>query len=62
MSSLTASGRSLQSIYTNLNNAGAVGNKAFAQMYGQITKINAGTKQISSMSDKIMNTLGNTVR
>ena len=55
-------GRSLSSYYQTFSNLGAEGTRAFGQLYRNMTKIDMGMKQISSTSDKIMNTLGNTVR
>ena len=49
-------------LYTKLNALGPTGAKTFSQIYGQLGKIDIGLKQISSTSDKIFNTLGNTVR
>jgi hypothetical protein len=52
----------LTGIYKNFSAAGAVGKQAFAGLLGQTSKLDAGLKQVSSTSDKIFNTLGNTVR
>ena len=59
MSELTAGGRSLTQIYNSL---GTRGTAAFAQMYGQLGKIDTGMKSVSKTTDKLFNTLGNTVR
>lgn len=48
--------------YAALAKGGAQGRMAFNSLYGQLTKVDTGLKQISSTSDKIINTLGNTVR
>lgn len=55
-------GRDLNSIYQSFSRLGPQGIAAFGQVYGQIGKIDVGMKQISSTSDKIMNTFGNTFR
>lgn len=62
MNSLKSQGASLNSIYQSFSKAGASGERAFMSMYGQISKIDMGMKSISKTTDKIMNTLGNTVR
>lgn len=59
MSELTKGGRSLTQIYKSL---GPQGTAAFAQMYGQLGKIDTGMKSVSKTTDKMFNTLGNTVR
>lgn len=55
-------GKDLNSIYGSFNKLGPEGVRAFAQVYQQVGKIDTGMKQISSTSDKIMNTFGNTFR
>lgn len=55
-------GPNLNSIYKSFSNLGPQGVRAFSQVYGQIGKIDTGMKRISSTSDKIMNTFGNTFR
>ena len=55
-------GSDLNSIYSSFSKLGPQGVAAFGQVYGQIGKIDLGMKQISSTSDKIMNTFGNTFR
>lgn len=62
MSNLTAGGKSISSIAQSFSAMGAQGTAAFTRMYGQISRIDTGLRQVSSTSDKIMNTLGNTVR
>lgn len=52
----------LNGVYQAFSKTGATGQKAFASLYGQINKFDTGLKQISKTSDKIFNTLGNTVR
>ena len=59
MSELTKGGRSLTQIYKSL---GPQGTAVFAQMYGQLGKIDTGMKSVSKTTDKMFNTLGNTVR
>ena len=59
MSELTAGGRSLSQIYNSL---GTRGTAAFTQLYGQLGKIDTGLKSVSKTTDKVFNTLGNTVR
>ena len=61
-SELRNAGRSLQDIHTSFSSMGAAGERAFTSMYGQISKIDTGLRSVSSTTDKIMNTLGNTVR
>ena len=61
-SELTANGRTLNDYYKSFSNLGAQGTRAFGQMYGQLTKIDTGMKQVSSTTDKIANTFGNTFR
>ena len=61
-SELKAAGRSLQDIHTSFSSMGAAGERAFTSMYGQISKIDTGLRSVSSTTDKIMNTLGNTIR
>ena len=53
---------SLNDMYKTLNSLGPAGQRAFTSMYGQIAKIDTGLRNVSSATDKIMNTLGNTVR
>ena len=55
-------GKDLNGIYNSFSQLGPQGVRAFSQVYGQIGKIDLGMKQISSTSDKIMNTFGNTFR
>ena len=62
ISNLTAGGKSISSIAQSFSAMGAQGTAAFTRMYGQISRIDTGLRQVSSTSDKIMNTLGNTVR
>ena len=62
LTNLTASGKSISSIAQSFSAMGAQGTAAFTRMYGQISRIDTGLRQVSSTSDKIMNTLGNTVR
>lgn len=52
----------INGVYGAFKTGGAQGVAAFNQLYGQITKVDQGLKQVSSTSDKIFNTLGNTVR
>ena len=52
----------LAGVYKNFSATGAAGKQAFATLLGQTSKLDAGLKQVSSTSDKIFNTLGNTVR
>ena len=52
----------INGVYGAFKTGGAQGIAAFNQLYGQITKVDQGLKQVSSTSDKIFNTLGNTVR
>lgn len=52
----------MKGIYQAFSQGGSQGVKAFNSLYGQISKVDTGMKQMSSTTDKIMNTLGNTVR
>lgn len=49
-------------IYRDMSLAGTKGLNAFTQLYGQVHKIDTGMKQVSSTTDKIANTIGNTFR
>jgi len=62
LKNLQQAGLSMNGLYQSFSQAGAAGQRAFASMYGQITKIDTGMRSVSSATDKIMNTLGNTVR
>lgn len=55
-------GKDLNNIYNSFSKLGPQGVQAFGQVYQQIGKIDLGMKQISSTSDKIANTFGNTFR
>lgn len=55
-------GMSMNEMYKTLNGLGPAGQRAFTSMYGQISKIDTGMRSVSKTTDKIMNTLGNTVR
>lgn len=59
LTELTAGGRSLSQIYKSL---GTSGTGAMTQLYGQLGKIDTGMKSVSKTTDKLLNTLGNTVR
>ena len=52
----------INGVYQAFATGGSKGIQAFSQFYGQLTQVDKGLKQISSTSDKIFNTLGNTVR
>ena len=52
----------MNGVYQAFKTGGAQGVAAFNQLYGQTLKVDKGLKQVSSTSDKIFNTLGNTVR
>lgn len=52
----------INGIYQAFSAGGAKGTQAFSQFYGQLMHVDKGLKQVSSTSDKIFNTLGNTVR
>lgn len=52
----------INGVYQAFAAGGSKGVQAFSQFYGQLTKVDQGLKQVSSTSDKIFNTLGNTVR
>lgn len=55
-------GMSMNEMHKTLSSIGPEGQRAFNSMYGQIAKIDTGMKSISKTTDKIINTLGNTVR
>lgn len=59
MSELTKGGRSLTQIYDTL---GGRSTSAMANLAGQLGKIDTGMKSVSKTTDKIFNTIGNTVR
>ena len=59
MSELTKGGRSLTQIYDTLGNRST---SAMANLAGQLGKIDTGMKSVSKTTDKIFNTIGNTVR
>ena len=61
-SELTKGNQTLNSYYKSFSSLGSQGTRAFGQMYGQLTKIDTGMKQVSSTTDKIANTFGNTFR
>lgn len=58
-SELTKTGKTLEQTFKSL---GPQGTSAMAQLYGQLGKIDTGMKSVSKTTDKIFNTLGNTVR
>ncbi len=62
ISSLSNVKGGINGVYQAFATGGSKGVQAFSQFYGQLTQVDRGLKQISSTSDKIFNTLGNTVR
>lgn len=62
LKNIDKAGLSMSGLYQSFSKAGASGVAAFNSMYGQIAKIDTGMRSVSSTTDKIMNTLGNTVR
>ena len=62
MSSIQKAGLSMNTIYKDFSSLGVKGQQAFTSLYGSINKIDTGLRSVSSTTDKIMNTLGNTVR
>lgn len=52
----------INGVYQAFAAGGIKGTQAFASLYGQMNKVDKGMRQVSSTADKIMNTLGNTVR
>ena len=58
-SELTKTGKTLEQTFKSL---GPQGTSAMAQLYGQLGKVDTGMKSVSKTTDKIFNTLGNTVR
>lgn len=61
-SSLKESRLSLGELQGAFGTAGAVGNKAFNGIVGSLGKVDTTIKTVSRTTDKMMNTLGNTVR
>lgn len=59
MNELTKGGRSLADIYDTV---GKRSTSAMTQLYGQLAKVDTGMKSVSKTTDKVFNTLGNTVR
>lgn len=55
-------GLSLSRLQKDMNSIGTNGTKAFNNMIGSIGRIDTSFKSISSLTDKIYNTMGNTVR
>lgn len=51
-----------QELYNRLTALGPAGTRAFNSIAAQMGKIDIGMRNVSSTTDKIMNTLGNTVR
>ena len=62
MKNISAMGLSMNEVYKTFSNIGPAGQRAFTSMYGSISKIDTGLRSVSNTTDKIMNTLGNTVR
>ena len=59
MTELTSNGRSLSDVFNSLGSRSTTG---MTQLAGQIGKIDTGMKSVNKTADKLMNTLGNTVR
>ena len=59
---LTGRGSSIQKMATDLNSLGAAGQRTFNSMVGALGRLDTGLKTTSKTTDKIFNTLGNTVR
>ena len=59
---LSAAGMSMDSLRTSLGRAGVAGKQAFNNVLNTITNLDTKTKAISSTTDKMFNTIGNTVR
>lgn len=55
-------GINLSTIYKGLSLAGSEGKKTFASLTGEISKFGTQVKNVSNLTDKLFNTLGNTVR
>ena len=53
---------SIDNLRTAFATAGRIGDSAFASTAGQLGKLDTQMKSISSTTDKMMNTIGNTVR
>lgn len=62
MNEFKAAELSMNGIYKSFSNAGAAGTRAFTSMYGQISRLDTGLRSVSKTTDKIMNTVGNTMR
>lgn len=62
MKNLSSMKMSMSDVYKTFSAIGPEGQRAFTSMYGQIAKIDTGLRSMSKTTDKIMNTLGNTVR
>ena len=62
MSELKSASLSLNGVYNSFATAGTKGIQAFTSMYGQISKLDTGLRSVSKTTDKIMNTIGNTMR
>ena len=48
--------------YKDFNRAGVQGQTAFNSLYGEVTKLDTGMKNLSATTQKMWNTIGNTVR
>ena len=62
MSELKAANLSMNSIYKSFAEGGKAGTRAFTSFYGQVSKLDTGLRSVSKTTDKIMNTIGNTMR
>lgn len=59
---LKAANLSIQGMYKSFSLAGTQGQMAFNNLIGTFGKVDTGLKSISKTTDKIFNTIGNTVR
>lgn len=61
-SELKSMGVSIQNMYKTFSTAGVQGQMAFNNLIGTFGKVDTGLKSISKTTDKVFNTIGNTVR
>ena len=59
---LADKGKSLQDYQNMLGQLGPKGQAAFNSLYGEVTKLDTGVKNLSAATQKMWNTIGNTVR
>lgn len=59
---LSKAGMSLSSLSKDFSAAGFAGQRSFNEVLGRLGKLDTGLKSVSKTTDKIFNTIGNTVR